>query len=261
MTRTTYRPVAPHATGYAVHPWAEAVLEEPEEDAGLLAAAGQLWSTLADMGRLAAFLLGDTGDVLAGDTLEEMGQASLVDEAPDGWMSYGLGLQVIAAGPHRLVGHTGAMPGFVSCVLVDAETGIGGVWAANTTYGGDRPLLGDMLAIMRECEPRIADEWEPAPLPPEISFEHLGAYYWGPNAYALRALHGGLLGLDLIARRGRGSRFRWDDGVWIGLDGYFAGEQLEVHDDHLALASYVFTRAPYGDGPIPGGVDPAGWQT
>ena len=30
-----------------------------------MAAAGQLWATIADLGRFAAFLLGDTGDVLA----------------------------------------------------------------------------------------------------------------------------------------------------------------------------------------------------
>src|ERR1700742_1331121 len=34
LRRTSYRPQAPHATGYAVHPWAELLLEEPEHDAG-----------------------------------------------------------------------------------------------------------------------------------------------------------------------------------------------------------------------------------
>ena len=31
--------------------------------------------------------------------------------------------------------------------------------------------------------------------------------------------------------------------------------------DSLDVATFVFTREPYGDGPIPGGVDPGGWST
>src|SRR5262249_949146 len=90
LRRTSYRPHPPRAPGLAVHPWAEHVLREPEHDAGALAPAGQLWSTLDDLARLAAFLLGDTGDVLARDTLEEMGQPALLDENPDETFSYGL---------------------------------------------------------------------------------------------------------------------------------------------------------------------------
>jgi hypothetical protein len=261
LRRTTYRPVAPHAVGLAVHPWAEAVLEEPEHDAGLLAAAGQLWSTLTDLARLARFLLGDTGEVLSPDTLAEMGQSSLLDETPDGWMSYGLGLQVLNAGGHRLVGHSGAMPGFVSSAFVDGRAGVGAIWAANTTYGGDRALLTDLLSIVRDCEPRVVDEWAPVALPPGVGFDGLGPYYWGPNAYALRARADGLLSLDPLGGKGRGSRFRLDGGTWTGIDGYFAGERLELGDGYVAVATFVFTREPYGDGPIPGGVDARGWQT
>src|SRR5918993_2058391 len=64
MARTTPRPVAPAAEGTAVHPWADVVLPEPEHHAGVMAAAGQLWASLADLARFGAFLLGDTGDVL-----------------------------------------------------------------------------------------------------------------------------------------------------------------------------------------------------
>ena len=37
-------------------------------------------------------------------------------------------------------------------------------------------------------------------------------------------------------RSGRASRFsRRDDGTWLGLDGYFAGETLRIAEDHLDL--------------------------
>jgi CubicO group peptidase (beta-lactamase class C family) len=239
------------------------VLPEPEHDAGALAPAGQLWSTLDDLARLAAFLLGDTGEVLSRDTLAEMAEPALVDELGDTSTAYGLGLQVIHAGGRRLVGHNGAMPGFVASVLVDTEAALGGAWAANTTYGGDRGLLPALLSVVRECEPRIVDEWQPAALPPGITLDLLGTWYWGPNPYVLRARGDGRLELAPADGRGRGSRFRVVDGAWIGTDGYFAGERLRIDPDHgsLALATFVFTRAPYGDGPIPGGVDPDGWST
>lgn len=50
------------------------------------------------------------------------------------------------------------------------------------------------------------------------------------------------------------------------LDGYHTGEPLRVvrgpggAPAHLDLGSFVFTRGPYDPaGPVPGGVDPAGW--
>lgn len=262
MRRTSYRPRAPHATGYAVHPWAQLLLEEPEHDAGALAAAGQLWSTLDDLRRLAALLLGDTGDVLSADTLEEMKAPALaVDERGRIGGAYGLGLQILEADGRRLVGHSGAMPGFVAGVFVDGEAKLGSVWASNITYGGDPELTADLLDIVRTAEPPIADEWEPAPLPEGIDLDLLGIWYWGPHVLALRGLADGHLELHAPGGRGRESRFRRDGDDWVGLDGYWAGERLRIAPDHRSfdLASFVFTREPYGDGPIPGGVDAAGW--
>jgi hypothetical protein len=242
-----------------VHPWADVLLEEPEHDAGALAPAGQLWSTLEDLGRLARFLLGDTGDVLSADTLAEMTAPALVDD--DGTSSYGLGLQVLFAEGGRLIGHSGAMPGFVSAVFVDREAGFGGAWAANTTYGGDRELLGALVDIVREAEPPVADEWRPAAPPEGIGLDRLGTWYWGPNGYGLRARGAAELELTPLDGKGRGAHLVLTDGAWTGRDGYFAGERLRFAPDgrSFELATFVFTREPYGEGPIPGGVDPRGW--
>jgi hypothetical protein len=67
---------------------------------------------------------------------------------------------------------------------------------------------------------------------------------------------------------GRGTRLRpTGDGGWLGVNGYFAGERLQIKRDadgavtHLDLGSFVFTRQPYDPtAPVPGGVDPAGWR-
>ena len=71
MARTTTSPEPPHARGFAVHPWADAMQLEPAEPTGLMAPAGELWSTADDLCRFAAFLLdgyyqGETLRVMCG---------------------------------------------------------------------------------------------------------------------------------------------------------------------------------------------------
>jgi CubicO group peptidase (beta-lactamase class C family) len=261
MTRTTPRPSGAAAQGCAVHPWADVLLPEPEHDAGVMAAAGQLWATLADLGRFAAFLLGDTADVLSPATLEEMTVPAGVDASAPGWSAYGLGLQVLRVDGQVLVGHGGSMPGFLAGVLVDRAEQTGAVMLANTTSGLD-PLVPGLLADLRAAEPRVVEPWTPSP--PAAPLEFLGVWYWGPAPHLLRAQPGGLLHLGpLPGRPGRASRFAArPDGTWTGLDGYYAGETLRIAPDHLDLATFVFTRAPYDlEAPVPGGVDERGWTT
>lgn len=260
MTRTTPRPVAPAADGTAVHPWADVVLPEPEHHAGVMAAAGQLWATLTDLGRFAAFLLGDTADVLDPGTLEEMTEPAGVDSSAAGWSAYGLGLQVLRVDERTLVGHGGSMPGFLAGVFVDRDEQTGAVSLANATSGVD-PVVFGLLADLRAAEPRIVEAWAPSPSP--VPLESLGVWYWGPSPYVLRAVAGGRLHLGpLPGRGGRASRFsRDEDGRWVGLDGYYAGEPLRIADDHLDLGTFVFTRTPYDPAaPVPGGVHEEGWR-
>ncbi|TCK21621.1 serine hydrolase domain-containing protein [Pseudonocardia endophytica] len=260
MVRTTTRPVAPAATGFAVHPWSQTLLPEPEHDAGVMAPAGQLWSTLADLARLATFLTGDTGDVLSPATVEEMTVPAGVDPSQPVWAGYGLGLQVQRVDGVTLVGHGGSMPGFLAGIWVDREQATGAFVAGNTTSGMDGGVPATLLADVRAAEPRVVAPWTPEapPVDPAV----LGPWYWGPSPYVLRAVPGGLLHLGGLGRPGRSSRFRpGPDGTWIGMDGYFAGETLRVGPDALHLVTYVFTRSPYDPAaPIPGGVDPTGWS-
>ncbi|WP_369135072.1 serine hydrolase domain-containing protein [Modestobacter sp. I12A-02662] len=261
MTRTTPRPDGAAAPGTAVHPWADVVLPEPEHHAGVMAAAGQLWATLTDLGRFAAFLLGDTGEVLSPATLEEMTVPAGVDPSVPGWSAYGLGLQVLRVDGQTLVGHGGSMPGFLAGVFVDRVEEAGAVTLANTTSGLD-PLVPGLLGDLREAEPRIVAAW--APQPPPVPLEQLGVWFWGPAPHVLRAQGGGLLHLGpMPGRAGRASRFApRPDGTWVGLDGYYAGETLRIAPDHLDLATFVLTRTPYDpDAPVPGGVDERGWAT
>ena len=98
--------------------------------------------------------------------------------------------------------------------------------------------------------------------------ELAGPWYWGPQGYALRPLADGFVELaSLTGKTGIRCRPTGDE-TWEALSGYFAGERLRVVRDtagavsHLDMGTFVFTRQPYDPAsPIPGGVDPAGWQT
>ncbi|MCP2252025.1 CubicO group peptidase, beta-lactamase class C family [Prauserella aidingensis] len=257
------------ATGYAVHPFADVLLPEPAHDAGAMAPAGQLWSTLDDLARWTAFTGGRTGDVLDPGTVAEMREAATVDDSGGPWTAgYGLGFQLIQAGGKRLAGHTGSMPGFLACTLIDPATQTGAVTFANTTSGvGIAGLTADLISIADDHEPPLPAEWTPSPVEPRL-LELTGLWHWGPKPYHLYALPDGWLNLTPADGAGRASRFRpIGDDRWLGLDGYYAGETLTVGrvsdgtPTYLDLATFVFTRTPYDpNAPVPGGVDPEGWR-
>lgn len=263
MRRTGPDPVAPHASGWAVHPWADVLLPEPAQDLGRMAAAGQLWSTAADLSRLAAFLIDGDERVLRRASVEEMCAPRTTE--------YGLGVQILRAPDGRvLAGHTGSLPGFLSTVAVDPAERIGALVLGNVTTGLEAGIItADLIRIVVEREPRIPEPWRPLPsIDPEL-LALAGPWYWGPNPYVLRPAADGYLELSALRGGGtRATRLRPDpDGGWTGLSGYFDGERLRVERDasgavtHLDIGTFVFTRRPYDPAsPIPGRVDPAGWR-
>ncbi|TQM64475.1 serine hydrolase domain-containing protein [Humibacillus xanthopallidus] len=265
MTRTTTRPTGKAAQGLAVHPFADVLLPEPEHDAGAMAPAGQLWSTVEDLGRWATFAGGDTGDVLAADTLEEMLEPHTLSDNPgQPWTAaHGLGWQVWNLGGRRYAGHGGSMPGFLAGLRVDVETGDGVVVLANTT-AGMRPVGSDLLAAFVEREPRMPQVWHASGDPSVLDV--VGMWHWGPSVTVARAV-----GEHLVLGepgQARGSRFApVGADEWVGLDGYYTGEPLRLvrradgTASHLDLASFRFTRTPYDpDADVPGGVHEAGWR-
>jgi CubicO group peptidase (beta-lactamase class C family) len=269
MARTTVSPEPPHARGFAVHPWADVMQLEPAEETGLMAPAGELWSTAADLCRFAAFLLDGDDRVLVAATLAEM-CAPASPPGDDAWTSgYGLGLQLFRQDGRVLYGHSGSMPGFLATLCVSPDDGIGGIALANVTAGPDiGGIASDLVAIVADNEPRPPARWRPLPEVDQGLLALTGVWYWGPRAYALRLLAGRGLELSPVSGRGRASRFRAEpDGTWTGLDGYYAGETLRVMRgadgaaDHLDLASFAFTREPYApDAPLAARPDPEGWR-
>ncbi|MFE9612826.1 serine hydrolase domain-containing protein [Streptomyces sp. NPDC006012] len=271
LDRTSGRPRAPHAGGWAVHPWADALLPEPVEDLGRMAPAGQLWSTTGDLARFAVFLAQGDERVLSADSVREMRTPAAPAEAADvvDGSTYGLGMQIQHRHGRLLVGHSGSLPGFLANLTISVADDVAAVVLANCTSG---PLLGavgaDLVRIVAEAEPRIPEPWRPLHEVDPSVLELAGQWYWGTHAFGLRVTADGLVALGPLSGNGRSSRLRANgDGTWTGLEGYYHGELLRAVRrpdgslSHLDLGSFVFTRQPYDEGAsVPGGVDSEGWR-
>lgn len=268
MHRTSAQPVAPAAGGWAVHPWADAILPEPAEDLGLMAPAGQLWSTADDLCRFGAFLAEGDDRVLSAESVREARTPATPLEAGDWQGGYGLGVQLVHGGGRTFVGHTGSLPGFVAALWVSIEDGLVAVTLANVTSGPPVGVVAaELINIVAEAEPRIPEPWRPLPEVDQTLLDLTGPWYWGATPYVLRLTAD--RGLDFKPlSAGRRSRFvARPDGTWKGLDGYYMGETLRVvrrpdgQVSHLDLGSFVYTREPYEPGDaVPGGVDEQGWR-
>ncbi|MQS99280.1 serine hydrolase domain-containing protein [Streptomyces jumonjinensis] len=269
LDRTSAAPRTPYADGWAVHPWADVLLPEPAEDLGLMAPAGQLWSTVGDLCRFALFLAEGDDRVLRASSVREMRTPSAPAESDEWDSAYGLGMQIVRRDGRTLVGHGGSLPGFLAGLWVSVDDGIAAAVLANATSGPLTAVVAaDLVGIVAQAEPRIPRPWQPLPEVDQELLALTGLGYWGTYAFSLRLTAD--RGVELQPQLGtsRGSRFvAGGDGTWTGQNGYCAGETLRVvrREDgsvhHLDLGSFVFTREPYQpDAGVPGGVDPEGWR-
>jgi CubicO group peptidase (beta-lactamase class C family) len=243
LDRTTYHPVAPHAQGLSVGHFDGTLTREPHQDTGAMAPAGQVWSTLRDLGRYAAYLADPPAWL-----------AAAYDEVHD---EYALGFRVVEVDGRRMVGHTGSMPGFLASLFLEPGTGVGTVALANGTTGLDTD--GVPHALLGASEPPALDPWVPSATVPDDVSEVLGLWFWGNSAFEAR-WHNGTLQLHSLALREHQETFELVDGRWLGTAGYHRGETLHVRRradgtvGHLECATWIYTRTPYDpDAPVPGG--------
>ncbi|MEH0985490.1 serine hydrolase domain-containing protein [Micromonospora sp. CPCC 205556] len=254
LTRTTYHATEPYARGYVVHPWHETLREEPRTDTGAMAPAGQLWSTIDDLARWAAFLADPDPAVLAPATLTEMCAPVAISDL-DSWRGgHGLGLELYREGDRVHVGHGGSMPGYVATLAVHRPSRTAVVGFANS-YGLRGTHLGGLarqvLTLVLDAEPAPVTPWRPAAAPPPAELTELtGRWWWMGIEYEFRIdggtgeLHGGPVGQ-------RALRFtREGPDRWRGHSGGQDGEILTVVRDGagrvvaLDIATFVFTRTP-----------------
>jgi CubicO group peptidase (beta-lactamase class C family) len=252
MKHTTYAPVAPFARGYVVHALDDSLHEEPRLDSGAMAPAGQLWSTITDMAKWAAFLTDPApAAVLPRETVDEMWAPAVISDLESWTGGYGLGLQLFRVGERVFAGHGGSMPGYVAHLAVHRRSRLGVIVFANS-YGlrgtHIRKVALTALTAALDGEPVTPAPWQPPSPPAGEAAELVGRWWWMGREHEIHADG------ETLAMTGPN---HWSVFVreapdrWRGADGDNEGEILQVIRSpqgaalKIDIATFVFSRDPF----------------
>ncbi|MFI5894722.1 serine hydrolase domain-containing protein [Actinoplanes sp. NPDC051513] len=251
MKRTTYHPMEPFARGYVVHALDGSLHEEPRLDAGAMAPAGQLWSTVTDMAKWAAFLTDPAPTVLPRETVDEMCAPVVISDLESWTGGYGLGLQLFRVGERVFVGHGGSMPGYVAHLAVHRRTRLGVIAVANS-YGLMNTHIRDValmaLNTALDGEPETPRSWQPPAPPAGEAAKLVGRWWWMGREHEIHAT-GDALKMTGPSHWSRFTREAPDR--WRGVAGENEGEVLHVLRDadgavtKIDIATFVFSRNPF----------------
>jgi hypothetical protein len=176
----------------------------------------------------------------------------MVDE--ERWtIGWGLGLGLFRRGDRLLVGHDGAMPGFLAGLVVQRRERTGAAVLMNTGAGGSPLALAfDLASAVLDALPRMPEPWTPvATLPPEL--DGLLGLWWTEGSEIVLSLRGGRFQALLVdGAPGRNISWFEPDGAdrWRVAEGRERGELLRaVREDDgtitkLYFATYPLTREP-----------------
>jgi CubicO group peptidase (beta-lactamase class C family) len=242
---------AGRALGYQVHPHTGVATLEPRFDLKATAPLGGLWSTVADLGRYAAFVADPIEEVLSSDSLDEMCRPLIMTDV-EGWArAYGLGFDLQRIGERVLAGHGGAMPGFLAGLRVRRQDRVGAVVFANSTAGAEpAALAGQLVSAVLDAEPSLAPVWTPSQPQPDLD-GILGSWWTEGEEIVFEVrdnvlwsrMPGGLPIADTRFARVDGDRFR-------AVAGRERGELLEISRgpggdvERMHFATYALTRTP-----------------
>jgi CubicO group peptidase (beta-lactamase class C family) len=246
LARTTWEPQAPFAQGYLVDEYANTVWKERHGDLGGTAAAGQLWSTVGDLARWAAFLAEGDERVLAPATLEEMWFPQVM-YFPDEWiLAWGLGLQLFNRDGRIFGGHGGAMAGHLAGVYVERKTRVGAAALTNSGTRADMDGLAISLAAKAiELWPEQPEPWRPEAEPPPEVRRLLGRWWSEGNEFVFWWEGGALRARVAAAPAHRPPAVFEQLGpdAFRSVSGRERGERLRVEGERMIWAGYAFTRA------------------
>jgi CubicO group peptidase (beta-lactamase class C family) len=245
LVRTTWRPEAPKAQGYLVDEYARTVWKEPETELRGTAAAGQLWSTVGDLGRWAAFLAEGRSGILEPKAVQEMWVPQVM-YFPDEWVvASGLGLMLYNHDGAIYGGHSGAMAGHLAAVYVNRKRKIGAAALTNSgTRGNLDPFAISLAAKAADLWPAAVAEWRPEQALSPADRALLGRWWSEGNEFVFWWEGGTLHARVVAAAPGKGeTTFERDGDGWRAAEGRERGERLRVDGDRLIWAGYAFTRA------------------
>ena len=126
--------------------------------------------------------------MLSSDTLEEMCHPQVMCDL-DGWtLGWGLGFMLHRRGERVIVGHDGAMPGFLAGLAVRRPEKVGAVVLANTSAGADPGGLAiDLVLSVVDDDPDLPPPWRPGGDVPESIADLLGVWWTEGNQFVFSA--------------------------------------------------------------------------
>jgi CubicO group peptidase (beta-lactamase class C family) len=246
LTRTTFEPAAPAATGYLVKPFVEGVWDEAPVQTGAWIAAGQLWGTVHDLCRWAAFLAEPDESVLAKRSVEEMRTVQSIADHVRWTQGYGLGLGLIRDGERIVAGHGGSMPGFIAFLGVSPADKVGAAVLTNSSSARLEQLGLKLIATTVEQWPVSPEPWRVEEPPPVEVERLLGIWYIEGDQVVFRWREGKLEAQfsdapdwlpPAVFEQGT-------DGRWRVASGWEQGEVLRIEDERMVLSGYPVTREP-----------------
>jgi CubicO group peptidase (beta-lactamase class C family) len=178
MRRTTVGFDGSHADGYYVPPFSDVPVPQSAYDLRALDPCAGLASTGADLARWSAFVAAPVPEVLSPDTLEEMCEPQVMTDRQRWTGAMGLGFFLVRSGIRTYVGHTGGMPGHITAVFTDRESGTGGI--ALTSSGTTPDIAGFAVALadhVTEVDPVAPEPWRPGSPVPDRLAGLLGVWY------------------------------------------------------------------------------------
>jgi CubicO group peptidase (beta-lactamase class C family) len=260
MRRTTVGFSGRSVTGYFVPPYTDVPIPEPVMDQKALAPCGALASTATDLAKWSGFVAEPVEDVLAPDTLEEMLQPQILSEPVRWEAAIGLGFMLVRSGNRVFAGHTGGMPGHISGLFTDRESGTGALVLMNDTAAPDPAAFAIELAnhaIEHDPEPEPA--WRPGPPVPDELADLVGLWFSEGRPFVFSVREGQLEArAQDLPKHLPSARFRQ-----LGPDlyrtevGRESGELLRISRDadgrpvSMHWATYLVTRAPLPFGQRP----------
>ena len=197
---------------------------------------------------------------MSADTVEEMCHPQVMYDLDTWNLAWGLGFMLHRRGERVLVGHDGAMPGFLAGLAVRRPEKVGAVVLANTSAAADPGGLAvDLALTVVEADPEVAESWRPGPpVPPEV--EELRGQWWSEGTpYAFSARLGKLEIRPVGAPRTQEPSVLEREGpdLFRTVAGRSQGERLRVDRNEdgsvarLYWATYPVTREPLPFGVLP----------
>lgn len=251
LSQTSWAPPSNAVVGYRLDPHVDAVQREPVMDQGAIGVGGQLWSTPGDLLRWGQVLGGGDVAVLPLAVVEKMHTLQVMVDTVGWTRGWGLGLILERRDDRIVAGHTGAMPGFQSALMLDRATELTVVVLSNATRGiRAADLALEILERAAEVHhPTPALPWTPAAPCPQHIQPILGSWWSEADEVVFRwerdGLHAALLS-DPVA--GRTHFVEEGPGRFRAVEGRLQGELLEVDRKsggiEMRWATYPLTRTP-----------------